>query len=173
MELLHHKQRFLLDLLVHYWVAVGDFNNDTALDIAVANYGTNNIGILLGYDNGTFATQITFSTGYDSLPMSLVVIDFNNDNHLDIAVANYGTNNVGILLGYGNGTFATQMTFTTGINSQPISIAAGDFNNDTYMDIVVVNFGTDNVAVLLGYGNGSFTVANDSIQRVIILRLVR
>ena len=140
------------------FVAVGNFNNDTALDIAIVNYGTNNIGILLGYNNGTFASQITSSTGYDSLPRSLVIKDFNNDNQLDIAVVNYGTNNVGILLGYGNATFAIQKTFTTGINSQPLSIVAGDFNNDTYIDIVVVNSRTENIGVLLGYGNGSFTV---------------
>jgi hypothetical protein len=157
------------------WIAVGYFNNDTALDIAVVNYGTNNVGVLLGSGNGTFARQITSSTGYDSLPMSLVVNDFNNDNQLDIAVANYGTNNVGILLGHRNGTFATQNTFSTGANSHPISIATGDFNNDTYMDIVVVNYGGDNVGILLGYGNGSFTMptkyltGNNSSPRSVVV----
>jgi hypothetical protein len=140
------------------FVAVGHFNNDTALDVVIVNYGTNNIRVLLGHGNGTFATQITYSTGYDSLPMSLVVNDFNNDNQFDIAVTNYGTNNVGIFLGYGNGTFTTQKIFTTGTYTHPISISSGDFNNDTYMDIVVVNFGRNNVAVLLGYGDGNFTV---------------
>ena len=45
---------------------VGDFNHDGCLDIVVANYGSNTIGILLGYGNGSFATIVTYSTGDDS-----------------------------------------------------------------------------------------------------------
>ncbi|CAF1552120.1 unnamed protein product, partial [Adineta ricciae] len=44
-------------------VTLGDFNNDTYLDIAVTNYNTHNIGIFLNYNNGSFRNQITFSTG--------------------------------------------------------------------------------------------------------------
>jgi hypothetical protein len=39
--------------------AIGDFNNDTQLDIAVANSGINSIGIFLAYANETFASQQT------------------------------------------------------------------------------------------------------------------
>ncbi|CAF4645128.1 unnamed protein product, partial [Rotaria socialis] len=54
--------------------AVGDFNNDTRLDIVVANYGDNNVSVLLGYGNGSFQNQMTFSTG--SGPCSVAVGDF-------------------------------------------------------------------------------------------------
>ena len=137
-------------------IAVGDFNNDHWLDIVVTNNGTNNIGIFFGYGNGSFGNQITYSTGYDSLPYSVVVADFNNDHHLDIAVANYGTDNIGIFLGYGNGSFTTQTTYSTGLRSNPYSIAVNDFNNDGHLDIAVANSGTNNVGIFLGYGNGSF-----------------
>ena len=40
-------------------MAVGDFNKDTRLDIAVASYGSNNVGVLLGYGNGSFQNKIT------------------------------------------------------------------------------------------------------------------
>ncbi|CAF4014366.1 unnamed protein product, partial [Adineta steineri] len=141
------------------WVIIADFNNDTQPDIAVVNHGTNNIGILLGDGKGNFANQITFSTGFDSIPYSIAIADLNNDGKLDIAVANYGTNNVGVLLNYGNGTFATQVTFTTGINSHLSSIAINDLNTDNHMDIVVVCSGTNNIAILLGLGNGTFGIA--------------
>ncbi|CAF1444074.1 unnamed protein product, partial [Adineta steineri] len=140
------------------WVIIADFNNDTQPDIAVVNHGTNNIGILLGDGKGNFANQITFSTGFDSIPYSIAIADLNNDGKLDIAVANYGTNNVGVLLNYGNGTFATQVTFKTGINSHPSSIAINDLNTDNHMDIVVVCSGTNNIAILLGLGNGTFAI---------------
>jgi predicted nucleotidyltransferase len=139
-------------------IAVGDFNNDAELDIAIVNYGTNNIGVFLQDRNGSFANQITFFTGYDSDPYALAVGDLNNDNKLDIIVANYGTNNVGILLGLGNGTFAIQIIFSTGINSHPYSIAIDNLNSDTYLDIVVACSGTNNVGIILGYGDGTFTI---------------
>jgi hypothetical protein len=41
----------------------------------------------------------------------LISGDFNNDNRLDLAIAHYGTNNVGVLFGKGNGTFANQVIF--------------------------------------------------------------
>jgi hypothetical protein len=140
------------------WVTVGDFNNDSRLDIVIVNYGTNSIGILLGYDNGSFTKQIILSTGFDSIPFSAVVADFNNDDNLDIAVTNHGTYNIIIFLGDGSGTFPIQTTFSTGIGSQPYAIAVADFNNDTKLDIVVANYGTDNVCVLFGYGNGTFII---------------
>jgi hypothetical protein len=140
-------------------VVVGDFNNDDRLDVAVTNYGTDNIGVFFGHGNGTFSSQTTFSTGSGSKPYALAIGDFNNDNQLDIAVANYGSNNLGVLLGCINGTFFSQLTYLTGDDSQPFSIAAGDFNNDSRLDVVVANLATDNVAVFLGYASESFLSA--------------
>ncbi|CAF1367328.1 unnamed protein product, partial [Adineta steineri] len=140
------------------WIAVGDINNDQQLDIVVANYGTNDIGILFGDGLGNFATPKIFSTGYDSVPYSLVVSDLNNDDKLDIIVANHGTNNVGIFFGYGNGSFEEQFIISTGYESQPYSVAVHDLNNDTFMDIVVACSGLNTIDVLLGFGNGSFTI---------------
>jgi hypothetical protein len=138
-------------------IAVGDFNNDSRLDSVVANIETNNIGVFLGYGNGTFSSQTTFSTSNDSQPVAVAIGDFNKDNRLDIAVANLGTNNIVIFLGYGNGTFVSQATYSTGSGSGPLSIAVGDFNNDSRLDIVVTNFWVDNIGVFLGYGNGTFS----------------
>ena len=138
------------------FVTAADFNKDNRIDIAVVNNGTNTVSILLGYGNGSFQQQITYFTGYDSLPSSLAVGDFNNDTHLDIAVANYGTNNIGIFLNYGNGTFTNQQIYTTTINSNPSSIALSDFNNDTILDIVVANYGSGSVGIFFGHGNGTF-----------------
>ncbi|CAF4121645.1 unnamed protein product [Rotaria sp. Silwood2] len=139
------------------FITTGDFNNDNRSDMIVANYGTNSIGIFLGHGDGCFQVQITIYTGYDSLPHSIAVNDFNNDNHLDIAVANYGTHTIGIFLGYGNGSFESQTTYTTSVHSNPSSIATGDFNNDNHLDIVVANNGTGNLGILFGFGNGTFT----------------
>ena len=138
-------------------IIAGDFNNDHRLDIAVVHYLTDKLGIFLGHGNGQFSSQLTYSTGTRSNAGGAIVADFNNDGRLDIAVANYGTSNVGIFLGYGNGEFSSQTTYYTGIGSRPISVVAGDFNKDGQLDIAVANYRTNNVGILLGYGNGEFS----------------
>ncbi|CAF2552884.1 unnamed protein product [Rotaria sp. Silwood2] len=139
-----------------FFIKTGDFNNDNRSDIVIANHGTNSIGVYLGRGDGSFQTEKRFFTGYDSVPYSIDVNDFNNDNNLDIVVANYGTNNIGIFLGRGNGDFESQMTYSTNMNSNPTSVAVGDFNNDNHLDIVVANNGTGNLGIFFGFGNGTF-----------------
>jgi hypothetical protein len=136
-------------------VAIGDFNNDSQLDIVVTNELQYNVGIFLGGPYKVFKLQLTLITGNGSLPLAFAIGDFNNDMHMDIAIANSGTNNVGIFLGYGNDSFTNQTIHFTG--SSPRSLAVGDFNNDTRLDIVVANSNDNNVGILLGYGNGLFT----------------
>lgn len=138
-----------------YAVATADFNNDDRLDIAIANRDSHNIGILLGYGNGSFTPQMIFSTGY-SRPISIAVGDFNNDKQLDIAIVGYRTDNISILFGYGDGKFGNITTYSTGYDSNSQTIAIGDFNNDTQLDIVVANSGTDSVSVIFGDKNGTF-----------------
>ena len=137
-------------------VAVGDFNNDTQMDIVVANKDTNNVGILLGFSNGRFSTIKLYPTGVGSSPRAVTVGDFNNDGRLDIVVANQDTYSIGILTGNGDGTFQDQVIFSVGFFSQPWWLATGDFNGDNQLDIVTANWNANNVGILLGYGNGSF-----------------
>jgi hypothetical protein len=87
--------------------------------------------VFYGYANGSFFSSEMYPTGYDSFPSSLAAGDFNNDHYLDLAIANYGTDNVGVLLGNANGSFANQIIFSTDPGSRPISIAVGHFNDDT------------------------------------------
>ena len=140
-------------------IVVGDFNNDGRLDLAVANSHTENIGVLFGYGDGTFSNQITYSTGSGSQPYFLAIGDLNNDNQLDIAVANYGSNSFSVLLGCGNGTFFSPLNYFIADGSQPLSIAVSDFNDDNRLDIVVTSSGTDNVGVFFGYIDESFLFA--------------
>ncbi len=76
----------------------GSLNNDTFVDIIVVNYGTKNVGVLVGYGNGTFADVVLFSTDYGSRPFSVLVSDFNNDEKLDFVVANEGFDNLKIFV---------------------------------------------------------------------------
>ncbi|MEG4230356.1 FG-GAP-like repeat-containing protein, partial [Microcoleus sp. N9_B2] len=137
-----------------FGVSIGDFNGDGQPDLATANYGSANVSILLnttttGAATPTFATQITFATGTKSASVSIG--DINGDGKPDLAVANAGSNNASILLnttatGAATPTFAPQVTFTTG--AAPFGVSIGDLNSDGLPDLVVTNYGSNNVSIL-------------------------
>ncbi|CAF4109723.1 unnamed protein product, partial [Rotaria sordida] len=81
-------------------MAVGDFNNDTQVDIVFGSCDSDKIGVFFGYDNGSFGNLMAYSTGSNSSRYFLAVGDINNDSIQDIVVANYDNNNLGVLLGY-------------------------------------------------------------------------
>jgi hypothetical protein len=154
-----------------YAVALGDFNNDVHLDLAVANYGDNTVSVLLGKADGTFGPAVNTGTGTG--PASLAVGDFNGDGKLDIATANPWDGDISILLGNGDGTMqAARSVVLPGDQyadpQQPVSVAVGDFNADGKLDLTATGDTTytlpgygstyyDYLNVLLGNGDGSFT----------------
>jgi hypothetical protein len=162
------------------FVAVGDFNGDGNLDLAVANAGCiqfpsscgsgqnpgNTVSILLGDGTGKFTSKSTPAT--DSNPNWIAVGDLNNDGKLDLVVANLGTSSsrgttVTTLIGKGDGTFTSSSISSQGLS--PTAVAVGDFNGDGNLDLAVANAcGTDTtcsssgkVAILLGNGKSSPT----------------
>jgi hypothetical protein len=74
--------------------AIGYFNNDIWLDIVMTNAALDNIAIFLAHGNGTFAIALTYSTGFGSNPCMVAVEDLNHDQRLDVAVANFRSNNI-------------------------------------------------------------------------------
>ena len=57
-------------------------------------------------------------------------------------MANEGSNNVSVLLGNGDGTFQTAVSYGTG-GYQPYSVAVADVNGDGKPDLVVANWCVD------------------------------
>lgn len=92
-------------------------------------------------------------------PYSVAVADFNGDGNTDLVTANFASGTVSILLGNGDGTFATAINHSVGSN--PYSVAVGDFNVDGKPDLATANGGSGNVSVLLGNGDGTFNPAQN------------
>jgi hypothetical protein len=67
--------------------------------------------------------------------VSLVTGDFNRDSLVDLAVANAESHTLSVILGNGDGTFQTQLIYSTGNGSSPRDLAAADFNNDGLLDL--------------------------------------
>ena len=86
----------------------------------------------------------------------MTIADLNKDNHADIAIANGNSNSICVFFGFGNGSLGTRQLYSTGFSSKPTFISAADLNNDSWLDLAVVNHNTNNVGVLIGHSNGYF-----------------
>jgi hypothetical protein len=157
-----------------YSAAIGDFNGDGILDLAVANFGSNSVSILLGKGSGVFQVPVNYGAG--NFPSSVAVGDFNGDGFLDLAVTDTndfleGDGAVSILLGNGDGTFQNAVNYAAS-PGYPYFVAIADLNNDGNLDLAVANHGGD-LAVYLGNGDGTFQagvnyVAGENPQSVAI-----
>ena len=130
-------------------MAVGDFNGDGKLDVAVVipgTYGgTPTVGIWLGDGTGEFtgASGSTVGNG----PAQVVVGDFNGDGKLDLATVNTMDNTVSVLLGDGTGN--STLASSPGTGNWPNYLAVGDFNGDGKLDLVSTNYDDNTVSILL------------------------
>ncbi len=145
-----------------YAIVTADFNGDGKADLALTDYSDYQVEIFLGNGDGTFTAGQTPSTGNGTY--SLAVGDFNGDGKADLAVASASSNNVSMLLGNGDGTFTAAASPSTGSGTVPYSILVADFNQDGKADLATSNDGNSTMSVLLGNGDGTFTLQTDALS---------
>ena len=138
---------------------LADFNGDGATDVAVLNRGDNTISVMGNDGKGGFKSLSTVT--FTALPLALAAGDLNGDGKQDLVVAMTQQYAVRVLSGVGNGIFLPPGVFNLFAESQgPLpevqSIALGDVNNDSYLDIVTGNSKRDSVSALLNDGDGRF-----------------
>ena len=140
-------------------IVTADLNGDGKLDLATANTGSNNVSVLLGDGAGGFGAAQQFA-GLPYSPVSIAVADFNGDTTLDLVAAGGSGRLAFILRGNADGSFQSAVPFGGPAFWTVLEVAAGDFNGDNKMDLVVTE--TDEgfsgaggaVYVLLGDGQG-------------------
>jgi hypothetical protein len=140
-------------------ITAADINKDGSIDLVTCN-DPDNIRVNLGNGDGTFQPpKITQVSGL--APVQVAVGDLNGDQELDLVTANFFSNDVSILLGNGDGTFGLSTTIGVSADpltgSTPFSLALGDLNLDSKLDLVVAEVsGGNTLDVFLGNGDGTF-----------------
>src|SRR5580704_2771859 len=116
--------------------------------------------------------ETTFNVGNN--PVALAAAAYSGGTLPDLAVVNQNDNTISILLNQDNGNFVAQANSPVKLGANelgPVAIAAGTFGNTVVNtsgvtvapeDLVIVNSTTNNVTVLLGNNDGTFTEAPGS-----------
>jgi tetratricopeptide (TPR) repeat protein len=134
-------------------------------DLLVTDPVANTVQVLLSNGDDTFKQATGSPINVGQQPSAIVTGDFNADGNQDFVVTNFTDNTFSLFLGNGDGTFkqATGSPFALpSAVTGPIAMTATDINSDGNLDLAIVNQTTNNVSILLGNGNATFTESTGS-----------
>ena len=137
------------------FVAVADFDGDGQLDVAETDAGNGSEGILRvfrGTGKGTLLRPKLYKI--PDTPGALAVADLNGDHSPDLAVTQFSTGSVAVLLNDGTGKFKKPISYSA-TGGEVVDVKIADLRNNGKQDLVVANLSAGMI-VLLNKGNGTF-----------------
>jgi FG-GAP-like repeat len=129
---------------------LADVNDDLVPDLLTANDSLG-VAIMLGVGDGTLEAPNILSAGAGV--RDLVLADFDGDGRRDLATANSTANTMTLRRATGPASFAPGVEF--GTVTHPMTIAAGDLNEDGHMDAIILGVAGAG-CILFGNGSGGF-----------------
>jgi uncharacterized repeat protein (TIGR01451 family) len=104
----------------------------------------------------TLLPMVSDSTGANTLPVWTVIGDVNGDGIPDLVTSLYQTDSVSVQLGNGDGTFQAASTILIATGFGPAEAHLVSLRGNGTLDLIVGSFNLNEIAVLLGNGNGTF-----------------
>jgi hypothetical protein len=153
-------------------LAAADYNQDSLIDLAVADATDNAVKLLFNEGKGVFTSPLP-QIPVTSDPVSIVAADFNQDGVQDVATAGKADNEVTVILNSVN-------LFGPGINSSSVPFPGAE-----YLDIGLKVkatpriHGNDEVTLDLAFENSSLTsqsfnsipvISNESVSQTVRLK---
>jgi hypothetical protein len=157
-------------------VYVGDFNGDGRDDLFVRNRASHNSGIYLSNGNGSFTVKnfgvqiVTPEFCLDQYE-DVYVGDFNGDHKTDLLVRNRASQNSGIYLSNGDGSFSVK-SFGVGLVTPGFTLNGdedvyqGDYNGDGKTDLLVRNKRFHNIEMYMSNGDGTFAANINCVEMI-------
>ena len=140
-------------------VAVGHFNADRFLDLAVGYEG--GVFALLGDGEGNVATISLLDRGA-IMANRVAVADIGGDETDDVVYCNSANDVIVTQLGNPSGIFADPVEHLVGTN--PNGVALGDVNDDGEVDLIAAITGTNNLGILVADGGGGYNLQQVTVQ---------
>ncbi len=143
-------------------VAIGDFVGTTDPDLLITDSAANDLVLLAGNGDGTFAQAQAIALGAGADPQSLVTADFTGNGLEDAAVLG-GNGDLYVLLQQPAPArgLALAQTIDVGIGAK--GLAVGDMNGDGIPDLVV-GLGNGGFEIFYGHGDGTFVTSVSSFS---------
>ncbi|MCH2535410.1 MAG: VCBS repeat-containing protein [Bdellovibrionales bacterium] len=139
-----------LNILGNDKIKIVDLDKDNDNDIVVGSYDFDGTGLFTIYwlkndGVGGFTNQETLVTG-TSVLHDFIILDFDNDNDLDIVSGSASSTEFNVLVNDGSNNFNLIQKDTT---RWSVYLGAGDFNEDGYMDFVASGSNQNTMSVLI------------------------
>lgn len=139
-------------------LALGDFDHDGRLDLAVTNEWDSMVSVFPGMGNGNFGARSTYPAFQDV--RDIIAADIDHDGNLDLITSNADSQVVSVLRGNSQGRFTSDYA-PVSVGSYPSYLLAADVDCDGYMDVLINSQLQPIVSLMRGNAQGRLSYPID------------